>query len=578
MSLLFWGPRGSGAIRALRLAGGLRLLACVTPLGCALAEESQLLTLTGIDSAEVVLGDELRVQGHGFPTGSSCTARLRGQLWQAGSVVRSIDVPLAAQAISTDEIAIRVEPSALPAIDAHATFSGRVSLSFAGAAGASRVAGELDRVVFDLLRADVELSQRYAHLRRAYETLRVLGVVLEDAEESSAGLRIRWARDGSVASAAGLRQGDLLTHMDGLRVRTAADLVPAPGATQIQLRVRPSARASERVVTLPIASVERPELGHAGRIISAIAALMLACLFWFAPVPRRLVRFRSAPENEQTPQERRVMDPPLSLVSTPIPAPSRRLVAVVLWPIVASVYWIALAVGPRWHVTWHLLAVAALIGAAHVVMRVRPNLFADRARWLLRELALLLVAFLPLACAGLIAGSMTLTGIVEQQGASPWQWFVFRAPPMLLACAAFLGGARRLIDRSANLQDPTSTAFAIVFAGVGAAAFLGGWQPFELGVIRSADPAVAGVVAFAIKAWVVFLTLSLPRRDDVSWLATTTWLALSAASVALSLLWIRLPLVPAVELVVGYSLCGATFTVGMLQLWRAQRASTMPLH
>jgi len=561
MSLWF---RLAGEFGASRVCGVL-VLVCVGALGCAVADDARLLTLTGVESGEVVLGDSLVVRGEGFPTGAACTVTLRGELAQAGVSSRSIDVALAGRAISGDAVAANLTASAFPVIDAHATFHGHVSLSFSAAAGASHVSGEIDHVVIDLLRADVDVMQRHAQQRRAHETLGRLGIVLEDEQETDTGLRVRWAREGSVAALAGLQQGDVLTHAGGLRLRTTADLVPAPDAPQLRLRVRPSARPSEHVVVLSLASADQSQLGHAGKVVSAVAVLVLVCLVWLAPTPRRLVWFRS----ERSAAE---ASSPNVAASTP----SRSLASVVLWPLAASLFWIALAVGERWHITWHLLAIAALTGAAHLVFAQSAGPSVSRVRTLAQELGLLLIAFSPLACVGLVGGSMTIVGLVAQQGGLPWQWFVFKAPPLLVAFFVFLSGARRLIERSENRTG--SIAFAIMFAGVGAAVFLGGWRPIGPGLTRLIDPIVVGIVAFAAKAWVLMLVLTLPRRNNVAVLSTSTWFGLSVASVALSLIWIRLPIAASVELVVAHALCGATFMLAVLQLWRVQRTPSLRAH
>jgi hypothetical protein len=84
-------------------------------------------------------------------------------------------------------------------------------------------------------------------------------------------------------------------------------------------------------------------------------------------------------------------------------------------------------------------------------------------------------------------------------------------------------------------------------------------------------------VLFAAKAWTLMLIITAPRQPHVTLFSSTGWLGLALASLALSLVWVRLPIVPSVELVVGHSLCGATVAVALLRLWRGQRTPTLRL-
>jgi hypothetical protein len=329
--------------------------------------------------------------------------------------------------------------------------------------------------------------------------------------------------------------------------------VPATDASDLQLRLQSASSPAERVVSLSLTTAQAAGLGDVGRVVTATAVLVILCLVWLAPPPRRLVRFQS------------------STATTDVIV--RPLAFVLLWPLSASLFWIALAVGERWHLAWHLVPLAALIAAVHLVTTTLSTSRTPNVRELVDECGCLLFALSPLACAGLIGGSMGVAGIVDQQGGLPWQWFVFRAPPLLLACVVFLAGARRLIDRAR--AHAGATAYAIAFAGIGAAIFLGGWGPVDLGLTAFVDPAVVGIVLFAAKAWTLTLLLALPRRRDLALLSTPAWLGISLVALGLSVLWMRLPIVGAVQLVVAHSLCGATFAVLLLQLWRVQRAPAL---
>ncbi len=566
MSLLQAGRRAPDAGCSLPWMRVAIVLTCTCLLACDVADEAPLLELSSIESREIALGDELRVQGRGLPTGAACLVRLRGQWAQPAQATRTVDVSLPAHALSDEDIVAPLLVDRLPEVALHATFAGEVTVTFAAAAGASRVSGTLGGVSFDVVRPNPDVTVRDQTLRRAQQTLKQLGIVLEDEPEDERGLRVAWAAEGSAADQAQLKQGDVLTHRDGLRLRATADAAPAVGATSVRVRVRPSDGSAVRDVELSLGRAQEPVLTQLGAIASAMAVLMLVCVMWLAPMPRRVVRFQSP------------VTSPVS--SRGIGAASlqrdRSLAAIVAWPCLAAMSWVGMAMGHRWSAAAHLVVLCALLGAGHLVAQTSRRHGAERARGWIADISDLAVIFAPLASASLIAGSVTLVGVVEQQGALPWQWFAFKVPPLLLSAVVFVGGARRLVV-AADAHHPTwASLLALVLAGVGSAVFFGGWQP-PAGAVGMLDRDVLGIGTYVIKAWVLMLAMTWQSKHEVARFAGSIRIGLALASLALSVVWIRVDVPPSVELGLGYTLCGATLIVAVLRLWRTPRHAGLSL-
>jgi len=545
--------------------------AVTTATGCSVADDARLLQLRGVEAGDVVLGDSLRVLGRGFPTGASCRVVLRGRLFEPGRSARTIEVALSAQATSDEEILATVHETSLPMKSRHATFLGDVVVRFdarlpgAVTSSVSGVSGTVRDASFDLVRAEVNVAERYAQLRIAQTTLSALGIVLEDDQENDDGLRVHWAAEQSVAAVAGLRQGDVLTHLDGLRLRTVADFVAPPGASRLQVGVKYSDRPRQDVLELRLPSAGTSGLDYAGVTSALVAVLALMAVAWLAPVPHRLVWFSGS--RAESGRARGAFDAAFA-------APERPAWFAGVWLFVAALVWVGMAVLSRWQLSLHVSVMAAFVAALHLVLTGTNG--RGRLRSVGRELVTLALVLSPLACAGLVGGSLTLDGVAERQGALPWQWFAFKAPPLLLASAVFLSATRRLVARVAEVHSAPALVLAIVLSGVGVAAFFGGWQVWDHGGHPLLRAPVFGIVAFTAKAWLLllFATTSRPRRPER--LTVRVWVPAALASVLLSAVWMRIDLLPSMEFLVGATLFVASLVVVLVVAWRAQRSGLMP--
>jgi NADH-quinone oxidoreductase subunit H len=185
----------------------------------------------------------------------------------------------------------------------------------------------------------------------------------------------------------------------------------------------------------------------------------------------------------------------------------------------------------------------------------------------------------------LTTGSLRVQEIVRTQGGWPWDWLAFRSPAALLASVLLLSSSR--IDPSrvssasglaAHVYDPAAEpslcggpwlsaacrAHRIVFAGLGAVLFFGGWllpglQPAQ----QDARPALQWLGAALLLAKTAGILLAsaaarwaLPGAGPAARTrATLVWLLpMSAAAFGLTAAWLWWSPTAAVQLLVSASL------------------------
>lgn len=202
----------------------------------------------------------------------------------------------------------------------------------------------------------------------------------------------------------------------------------------------------------------------------------------------------------------------------------------------------------------------------------------------------------------LMAGTLSMQGIIREQGAWPWEWFVFRNPAALVAFFIFFisqlaEGNRTPFDLpeaeselvAGYLSEYSGFRFAIYFlvefgnlwvmGAVATTLFLGGWQ--VPGVSAADYEAARGAGAFPALGWwglqalsmLVFVFKTLIVLNLIVWVRWTLpriridqmmnlcWKYLVPAAFAMfifTLLWqIAVARAPALETVTGYALFGA---------------------
>lgn len=521
---------------------------------CGREASPQLVQVLDVAPREVEAGDRLAVVGQGFPPGKTARVTFRGALRRPGErPERGVEI-VASGAVTGPEqvqIAFTEVTQALfcGAADraVHTTFDGELEVAFAAAVpGAPPIAGVLQHVTLD-----VHPGGAAAGADREREGARVLAWLGLKAAPAPAGLAVEAVGAGSRAEAAGLAAGDVLTSFDGLRIASAADVVPAPGVREVVVGVRRGGSAGEALKTVSVEGFRHAapiELLGAGLVV--LAALAAVLLFaapsrpaLAAALQRAVARLRAgSPRSARGPHDAaqgtagaRVLRQLASTARDALPpAAAPALVDALVCALLAAMpfgqYLVAaqLDVGLLFVAAATALVVAALV-ARGPTWRALPA--ALHVAWQHVPAAVAVAAVV------LTTGSLRVQEIERAQGGWPWDWLAFRSPAslaafvLLLACARVEPGARpaanalaaRVEDLDAAGAQPGGGAWLeaalrahrLVVAGLASALFLGGWLlPGLSPAAQDARPVLelAGAAWLLLKTWGLVVLLAWARR------------------------------------------------------------------
>jgi hypothetical protein len=549
---------------------------------------------------EVGPGEELELGGRGFPEGKTATVVFRGALYRAGQPpLDGVKIVARSRASRADLVtvpmtqALHAELCGAGQDAAHTTFRGNIVVAFSPRdRGAAPVQGSLDNVVVDVSAPSFRGQDALRQAESAEHMARSLGIELEpNPAEGKLVLRRATGR----AAEAGLLPGDELLELDGLILRSPADLIPSTDGPFSQLLVRRPGPLEPfscplRVQGLtPVLAKNAP----AAAVVTLLACLLLAGCF--SPLSRVLtwmahsVRTRLAPDLPEHGSSARswvllrgalraslleafsIDSAGQSLLVRPLPF-------VALTSLAAA--WTLLAfggslLGPGSDLLLLLLGPAALAVVNALVRGGRRGRVegarAGRGWSLARGLATGLRALLqqiPVLAAGLCAtsiiGSGNLHAVVMDQGGWPYHWTVFRGPGALIAflllCASLvpelgfgdealpgaIGG--EICPRNGGVSRIVEWLCIWVTCGLGAALFLGGWAlPWTTSESASTLPGLlVGAAVFQTKCWLLVLGVAASRWlwahvhfEQVVGLWWHRVLPLSALSIVLSVAWQR---------------------------------------
>lgn len=201
--------------------------------GCQFVTTSpSLLTLSGASPRELNLGDELELEGQGFPEGKPARVAFRGDLYRPGSrVAKDVEIVARTTTNSARSLSVSMTDELRAAFtgkgdDArHTTFRGTIEVSFSPKiASAAPIVGTLADVVLDIdapLISDALQRQRDSE---ADQALQFLGLGLRSSELGPCCFVA--AAEGRT-QAIGLAAGDRIVDLDGVTVRAPTDLVPS---------------------------------------------------------------------------------------------------------------------------------------------------------------------------------------------------------------------------------------------------------------------------------------------------------------------------------------------------------------
>ena len=546
----------------------------------------QLVKVVDVLPRQAELGDRVAVLGEGFPPGKTARVTFDGTLYRPGErPVLDAQVILSGLVVGPDQVHLAFDEKTQAlfcgagARATHTTFEGTVEVAFAAAAaGAPPVAGTLRSVTFDVRPGAHALDRT-----RDDEGGRFLAWIGLRVAPTMAGLAVEAVEEGSRAQAAAIRPGDILARFDGVRVASAADIVPAAGEREANVLVRRDGSTQEVERTISVIGFRRAppeELLGAALVLLAAAVVVV-----FFASPTRFMR--SA-----------LLQRVVARVHTRVAAlPTRRAsmggkVARLLWNValdalppqgLAAVVDV-LAVGLLASMPFGQYLVAAqldvgLLFVAAATALSAAALVGSGSFWSGTRAAVQIAwqhvpAAVAIASVVVSTGSLRVQEIEHVQGGWPWDWLAFRSPATLVAFALLLGCAALDLDSvpgrtppggptslSALVEqdrapvhsprlpwlDAARRAHRAVVAGLANALFLGGWLLPGLSPAEQDGRLVlelGGAAWFLAKTWTLVVAMAwvrwaLPGRQmGERTRATAFWLApLAAAAFVASAAW-----------------------------------------
>lgn len=196
------------------------------------ATQTSLLTLSGISPKELGGGDELEIDGNGFPEGKPARVAFHGDLFRPGiQVERDVEIVARTTTSSARSLAVTMTEELRDAFTGkgeqarHTTFRGNLEVSFSPKkAGAPPIVGTLSDVVLDIEAPLVSEALQRQREQDADAALRFLGVTLQGTDF---GQCCFVASAEGKTQAIGIAPGDRIIDLDGVTVRTGTDLVPS---------------------------------------------------------------------------------------------------------------------------------------------------------------------------------------------------------------------------------------------------------------------------------------------------------------------------------------------------------------
>jgi NADH-quinone oxidoreductase subunit H len=560
----------------------------------------QLLRVVDVAPRLVEPGDRMIILGEGFASGKPARVTFRGVLRRSGERPQTdAEVTVWGVVAAPDRIELAFDEATEALFcgagerAVHAAFEGDLQVAFAAAfQGAPPVGGVLRGVTLDLLPA-----ARTSDAKRMVEGenfLASLGLHVEPRPHYG-GLLVLGVDPGSRAQVAGIATHDVLASLDGVRVATPADVRPAPGGRDAAMGVRRPGSPGEtlRVVSLDgLPRAPPAELFGSGLVIvAALATLLLFAAPTPAVVGVLLARAASRLRMRMPPGAAGARSPLGAVLSRAFRRFGHELLHPAGVPALAdAVAFALLAVLPLdQYILPAQLDVGILLVAAAVALATAV-LLASRSTWqgLIAACQVLWQHVPPAAGVAsivLTTGSLRVQEIARTQGGWPWDWLAFRSPAALLACVLLLSSSRIDPSRASSasglaalVYDPAGDAgprggpwllaacraHRIVFAGLAAVLFFGGWllpglEPAQ----QAARPALqwvgvalllskTGAILFACAAARWALPVATPAARTR---ATLVWLLpLSLAALGMTAAWLWWSPTAAVQLLVSASL------------------------
>jgi hypothetical protein len=513
------------------VAASVAMVAIVaTMVGCSDAREHfpPLLTVSEIGPAEVEVGERIEVRGAGFPVGRVAEVTMHGALHRLGEQpIEDATIAIRGFAASHSVVELRVDEEVRAAFaggSPHASFAGEVMVAFPAVHGGfSPVYGVLAHATLDIRGPPRGAAQNGRETARASgaETLRLHGI---GAELDGTQVRVTMVDDASLADKSAIAVGDVIVAWDGLRVSSLADISVTSEGRAIPVLIRHADSAKEDQVLLPVhpdlVAIPRDALvGLFALLLLAVASSILFGRSWKALRSVLLALLHSSSRNEA------------SWCFPPLSAGARSALSFDVERSSSPTWYRALRAGAGVLIIG-LFAALPFLGffvvrdfdiPIVVCVFTSISMFAlctgyvagvSAPRRVLDALALQLPLSLLLLCICFLLGTSRFSEMSLTQGASPWQWNVFRDPAWgalftLVVIGSMVVPKYHVVPSASALKSLLWRLRAALAAALTTEFFLGaGRLPETWEVSRRHDLVLAlGAGWFALKALVVLLGL-----------------------------------------------------------------------
>lgn len=427
--------------------------------GCSPYDDLALLDLTAVEPPQIEPGGSIRLEGEGFPLGLTPSVVLEGTLYRPGVPAEAIRAELPAEVETEARIVVPVPPDVLDSFGGRGTFDGNLRLAFRSTADRRNVYADRN-VVVDFL-PDTTRMLRAGSDSEPSPSLDAadFGLVLSREESGGVGVRVESVEPGALADVQGVRAGDTVVGLDGLRIYSWRDFHPDPTRSESRVSVARKGLAGVHALRWPHeATVSRAS-------VVALGFMMLVGLLigWRSPM---VLCLRRASRGSTATWLTRAS---VLLVLSAVLACADQLATVSAW---------ILGLG----------FLAAL------------QSFASRTRTVAVDYALAVASAVTIM---ILARSASLASIAAEQTTGVLAWYAFQSPASTLAFVAFVS----TLGRAAHLERLSSTLYASAGAVFGTAVFLGG-----VGLGEPLHEAIPLLFAKALLLLVVCRWVALDRR------------------------------------------------------------------
>ncbi|MCB9595896.1 MAG: PDZ domain-containing protein [Sandaracinaceae bacterium] len=539
-------------------------------VGCEAREEAALLEVSAVEPTQLTPGQRLRVRGSGFPPGRDAIVRLEGTMHHPGAEPTHVAVELVGRAASSDRLEARFTRDALRDLGGRGTLHGHVIAVFDAAHGRGRVIGRSALLEIDATTgAGDRLQSELARRREGAALVARLGLTLSDETAAGeSGLAIAMVRAGSPADRAGLLAEDRLLAAERVHVQDASDILPAPGADTIRLRLARRGEAAPFDVVLPVeTTATREASAETVRATSIALAWLLLFAVLFAPSAGVADWIASAARREPGPA--RSARQLWLRYRREIPVVGLGTMALAAIPALDRVY--------PMHFRLDVLLLGALATRAAIAWLGSADGGARaRAMALLGAAAGVLAVAVGLGAMATVGGTTDVTAL-SRQPVEPWSWALVRWPIAVPALGIISLGATWKSHGASRFARTMDDFVLLGVAATTVAVLLGGWGTDDAqGPLRLARG--AGYVVLSLGYWVWLRRARTPRSAR---LTLGAGLVLTVLIVSGTAALIALDPPDVLTAAVSRVLAGATALLLLSAATRAiagPRARPMPLH